>query len=294
MSAETPSLAVAERPLVAGRALRVRGPTRAVVLLVLGALPVSIAVVNLAKPGDAGGWAAVVFTSILCAGLGWFMLRPRFWVDARGIASRAPFGKRTSIAWADVTEVAAEPATGGYVIRASGTHLVVLGGLEGLDALASLVLTHVPASSLRSDAIRRSLEIRAQRFAPRLDFACPAEPTEPATLALAQWRDNPFYVLGVAPDASRADVERAGRKLLGLLEIGASSAKGYDTPFGRAERTPEQVRAALAELAIPERRAAREVEAHLAQGSGEPPEAPADDPTRPWPDAFRAGGWRPS
>jgi hypothetical protein len=234
----------------------------------------------------------LLFLCAACAWLAWLVVRARFWIDAHGIVSRAPFGKRPSIAWADVTEVASDPATGGYVIRASGTSVVVQGTLGGLDELAALILAHVPAPSVQSDAVRRTLEIRAQRFAPRLDFGCPVEPGEPAALALARWRDNPFYVLGVAPDASRADVERAGRKLLGLLEIGASSAKGYDTPFGRTERTPEQVRAALADLAIPERRAAREIEAHLAIEGGAAPDAPADDPTRPWPEALRAGGWR--
>lgn len=80
---------------------------------------------------------------------------------------------------------------------------------------------------------------------------------------------NPFLVLGLAPDAARADVERAAQKLLGLLAVGASAAKRYATPSGERERTEDDVRAAAAELRDPARRALHELWA-------EAPATPAD------------------
>jgi hypothetical protein len=79
--------------------------------------------------------------------------------------------------------------------------------------------------------------------------------------------DNPFHVLGLGPDCSRAEVEREGQKLLGMLELGLSAAKRYDTPLGKRERTSDKVRQAMAELRDPERRLGHELWAR-AQGSG--------------------------
>ena len=58
--------------------------------------------------------------------------------------------------------------------------------------------------------------------------------------------DNPFHVLGLEPDCSRAEVEREGQKLLGMLAIGLSAARTYDTPLGALPRTAEAVREAIA------------------------------------------------
>ena len=128
-----------------------------------------------------------------------------------------------------------------------------------------------------------------------------ASPTE--TSAIERIRDNPFYVLGLRPDVTRQAIERQGTKLLGMLELKLKSAAAYPTPVGRAERTPEKVRWAMAELREPSRRLDHEIWARLdpeALGAAkaraipdedEPlPAAPrADDP---WPDAFTALGWR--
>ena len=54
--------------------------------------------------------------------------------------------------------------------------------------------------------------------------------------AVDRIRDNPFYVLGVKPDATRAEIEREGQKLLGMLELGLKSAATYATPVGPGER----------------------------------------------------------
>lgn len=70
--------------------------------------------------------------------------------------------------------------------------------------------------------------------------------------------ENPFFVLGLAPEASRAEVERTGQKLLAMLELGAAAAKTYRSPLGTHERTADLIRSALAELRDPERRIVHE------------------------------------
>ncbi|WP_428261707.1 hypothetical protein [Haliangium sp.] len=74
---------------------------------------------------------------------------------------------------------------------------------------------------------------------------------------------NPFYVLGLGVEASRAEIEREGQKLLGMLALGLSSAKTYVTPLGRFERTEVDVREAMAELRDPERRLGHELWARM-------------------------------
>jgi hypothetical protein len=110
----------------------------------------------------------------------------------------------------------------------------------------------------------------------------------------AKIRDNPFYVLGVRPDASRQVVDREGQKLLGMLALGLKSAAAYPTPVGPGERTPEKVREAMAELHRPERRLVHEIWARLPATASEP-EGAADQPTEradaPWPDALDVFGW---
>lgn len=74
-------------------------------------------------------------------------------------------------------------------------------------------------------------------------------------MALRQrFLENPFFVLGVAPEASRIEVERAGQRLLAELAIRREAALQFDSPVGPAPRTPELVRQALAELRDPARR----------------------------------------
>lgn len=113
---------------------------------------------------------------------------------------------------------------------------------------------------------------------------------------------NPFYVLGLRPDCARADVEREGQKLLGMLELGLKPAKTYETPLGTETRTPELVRQAMAELREPERRLLHELWAVLpttplaaaaAPGPTTPPVAATDSPQPlpPWPEAWEALGF---
>jgi len=105
--------------------------------------------------------------------------------------------------------------------------------------------------------------------------------------------DNPFFVLGVGPDASRIEIEREAQKLLGMLELGFADAQTYATPIGPRPRTAEAVRAAVAALRDPHRRLvaelwARHVPAPTAKAAAEPAApAPARAGLR------RALGWRP-
>ena len=104
--------------------------------------------------------------------------------------------------------------------------------------------------------------------------------------------DNPFFVLGISPDASRIEIEREAQKLLGMLELEFAEAKTYQTPLGPQPRTAEAVRAAVAAVRDPYRRLVAELWARNA-----PPPRPAALPTpseRPThPGLRRALGWRP-
>jgi hypothetical protein len=111
---------------------------------------------------------------------------------------------------------------------------------------------------------------------------------------LAAWRGNPFFALGVSTQASRAEVERAGQKLLGLLALGSASARHYDTPFGPATRDADSVRQALATLRDPNERVVHELLANVVLL---PNVAPSFDgkrtehPGEAWKGAERAIGW---
>jgi hypothetical protein len=118
--------------------------------------------------------------------------------------------------------------------------------------------------------------------------------------AVEKIRDNPFYVLGLQPSATRAEIEREGQKLLAMVELKLKSAATYATPVGPGERTADKVRRATAELRDPERRLEHELWARLEPVATAVPEAPAADekPRRradaPWPGALRQLGWRAS
>ncbi|KIG15284.1 hypothetical protein DB30_05828 [Enhygromyxa salina] len=75
--------------------------------------------------------------------------------------------------------------------------------------------------------------------------------------------NNPFYVLELRPDCSRADVERQGQKLIGMLELELSGALRYRSPLGEHPRSSQLVRAAMAELRDPNRRLLHELWATL-------------------------------
>lgn len=91
--------------------------------------------------------------------------------------------------------------------------------------------------------------------------------------------DNPFFVLGASPDASRIELEREAQKLLGMLELGFADAQTYQTPVGLRPRTPEAVRAAVAALRDPYRRLIAELWARHAP----PPAQAIEEPVAPAP-----------
>ena len=102
--------------------------------------------------------------------------------------------------------------------------------------------------------------------------------------------DNPFFVLGLATDASRIELEREAQKLLGMLELGFVEAKTYLTPLGPRSRTPELVRAAVAALRDPYRRLIAELWARHAPPAA-PVEATAGAPEPSHNGLRRALGW---
>ena len=113
--------------------------------------------------------------------------------------------------------------------------------------------------------------------------------------ATAMLADNPFFVLGLATEASRIEVERESQKLLGMLELGFVEVQSYATPLGPRPRTPELVRAAVAALRDPYQRLVAELWArHAPPAAAEPPVREASDTGAPPRDGLRrALGWRP-
>ena len=102
--------------------------------------------------------------------------------------------------------------------------------------------------------------------------------------------ENPFFVLGISPEASRIEIEREAQKLLGMLELGFAAAQTYQTPLGPRVRTPELVRTAVATLRDPHKRLVAEMWARHA-----PAAAPTPEPEAPrgHPGLRRALGWKP-
>lgn len=101
-------------------------------------------------------------------------------------------------------------------------------------------------------------------------------------------KDNPFFVLDLPPDCTAMEIERQGKKLLGLLEVGAQSATTYATPLGPLPRTPDKVREATAILRDPKRRAIYQPWAHAPRDDDD---AARHGPLAPFPDALRALWW---
>lgn len=116
-----------------------------------------------------------------------------------------------------------------------------------------------------------------------------------SSITIAMLEDNPFYVLGLAPETSRIELEREAQKLLGMLELGFDAAKTYRTPHGPRSRTIEMVRAAVAALRDPYRRLIAELWArHAPPVHDTPPSsAPPRSDEPPQPGLRRALGWGP-
>jgi hypothetical protein len=104
---------------------------------------------------------------------------------------------------------------------------------------------------------------------------------------LAEWRNNPFFVLEIPTDATPTEVERAGQRLLALLAVGSATAGVYPTPLGPATRDSDRVRQALAALRDPEQRVLHELWAHVAPTG----QASSQANMGPWKEAEHALGW---
>jgi hypothetical protein len=100
---------------------------------------------------------------------------------------------------------------------------------------------------------------------------------------------NSFYVLELAPDASPADIERQGRKLLGMLELGIERSTTYTCPVGVFGRDATMVREAMARLRDPKSRLR---ESTLARALAGESRSGDDDPDAPLRDGFLIGGFR--
>lgn len=72
-------------------------------------------------------------------------------------------------------------------------------------------------------------------------------------------RRNPFFVLGLASQATATEIEREGRKLIAQLEVGSKKASTYSTPWGPMARTVDVVREAMVSLRDPQTRFQHEV-----------------------------------
>jgi len=66
---------------------------------------------------------------------------------------------------------------------------------------------------------------------------------------------NPYYVLELPLEATPGEIERQGRKLLGLIELGTARGTVYASPLGPGTRDATMVRDAMAALRDPKRRA---------------------------------------
>lgn len=109
---------------------------------------------------------------------------------------------------------------------------------------------------------------------------------------LSAWRGNPFFVLELKADASRAEIERAGQRLLALLGIDSSGISAYATPLGVATRDADMVRQALAALRDPVQRANYELWANITprETIAAAPSAPSDR-LAIWENAEHGLGW---
>jgi hypothetical protein len=105
---------------------------------------------------------------------------------------------------------------------------------------------------------------------------------------LEDWRSNPFFVLEISTEASRAEVERAGQKLLALLAVGRTAAEHYQTTLGPATRDADKVRQALAALRDPNERVLHELWASIAPGGAGDE---GENVVQRWEAAASAVGW---
>lgn len=87
--------------------------------------------------------------------------------------------------------------------------------------------------------------------------------------------ENPFFVLELPPTATPMEIERQGKKLLGMLDLALVAAQTFPTPYGPKPRTPERVREAVQILLDPARRLPFEPWAAWSPSSSSTPQPPS-------------------
>ncbi|MEO8878159.1 MAG: hypothetical protein ABI461_21380 [Polyangiaceae bacterium] len=102
--------------------------------------------------------------------------------------------------------------------------------------------------------------------------------------------NNPYFILEIAPTATPGEIERAGRKLLGLIEIGSESAVKYTCSFGTFQRDATMIREAMSDLRDPKKRARHALLASLL-GDTAAPSSQAEELDAPLDDAFALAGF---
>jgi hypothetical protein len=266
------------------RAMRVMGA-------IFGVLAFSAAVAGAVLRGEA--IAPAISVATVFAYLAVVSAFAKWRIGDDGLERLTPLLPRKRIPWDDVAQVY-EGFEQGVILRHGFGRAVHFSprSFVGVAALRWRVLARAPATAL-SDAVRAVFETRLREppGAP-VPPVRPAVPKEIASDAPARWRQNPFFVLGLSPECSRADVERTGQKLLALLAIESGAAKQWKSPVGPGTRTADAVRAAMAELRDPERRVIHEAWARTFPDAEERVKGPKEDPLRPWDEAYRALGWR--
>jgi hypothetical protein len=259
-----------------------------VLWMLVRAASIGFAVIDEVKT-ESGTLAAYVSLALLSA----VIWSSRWWVDDSGVERRFVYLPRVRLGWDGVHAVRASPRE--CILTGPGTVRVrIVAGWVGYGFFVSKVLQHVVAARQVDEETRRELEAHARDHSPVWDHYPAFEPDAVASSedAVRRWRENPFFVLGLSPECTRADVERTGQKLLGLLALEVTSARSYASPFGSVLRTADDVRAAMAELRDPDRRILHEVWARLSIAEGEVLADEEASGPAPWKESMAALGWR--
>jgi len=100
--------------------------------------------------------------------------------------------------------------------------------------------------------------------------------------------ENPYFILEIDAAATPGEIERAGRKLLALLEVGSENVAQYTCSFGTFHRDATMIREAMSELRDPKKRARQALLASLLGASAASSEVDIDAPLA---DAFALAGY---
>ncbi|MEO7112014.1 MAG: hypothetical protein ABI183_16340 [Polyangiaceae bacterium] len=100
---------------------------------------------------------------------------------------------------------------------------------------------------------------------------------------------NPYFVLEIAANATPGEIERAGRKLLALIDVGSEKVVEYTCSFGVFPRDATMIREAMAELRDPRKRTRHSLLASLLSADAGPDSETALD--APLANAFALAGY---